>query len=52
MNKTRLGCNYLQANMGCKKAGGNLAELIDKEKETSILSVIDEEVSLICCCCC
>ena len=40
----RLGCNWLQASMGCKLAGARLAEFPDPVKETKALATIDDEV--------
>ena len=44
LSKIRLGCNWLQASLGCEKAGGHLAELIDETKQKNILSIVNKEV--------
>ena len=43
--KAKLGCNWLQASMGCKRAGGHLAELADPEKEKNVLTIITDGVN-------
>jgi hypothetical protein len=42
----RLGCNWLQASLGCKDSGGSLAELPDPEVEQKLLSAFDEKVNI------
>ena len=44
IGRSKLGCNWLQASIGCKKAGGTLVELEDETKENEMLAIIDEKV--------